>query len=522
MKIKKIESRCYKEGVNARNETPEKQSIIQLNLKEWLEAIQAKWIATWNMIGSYLTKKREELLERLPEISRGIPYEIHKEEYKYGKIYFSILLLISFAEFWIVLWTLRAYGLGLEIYLISFVIMSTGMLSIHFFLNKLKENNPKLYNKTKLTITVISLVAILIAGLALAKVRGDLMVTERAIQEEGEVINRVDSFYDRTSVAVTVSMALIALCLSLIGGVVMHEALPRLIISGNVLRTQKKAAEYAWKIINAGNQLESGKQIVKLGMVEFKRGLYSYSSRKSWLTPLCILFLFLSPFLSSNLFANERKNLCILVDQSRSTLCETLRESQFQKNLEAVPEIIKQAPPGSSIKIIGITDSFGNTSVLLERLLPEKPGTFREKLHKARRSLIEELSHLDISPEYSETDIFGAIFYAAMSLKGDSGEKSLIILSDMRNSVLVNIENIPVIGGTEVQRTESEGLIPDLAGVKVYALGVSPCGKDLKYWKSLEKFWMKYFEKTGAQLLYFSMEREWKSDIKKEKGNERR
>lgn len=512
MKLKKILSKCNKEGIHARNETPEKQSIIQMYVKEWLEAIEEKWINTWSMVGSYYTTKRKELLERLPVISRGIPYEIHKEHFKFGVIYFAVLLLITFAEFWIVLWTLRPFGLGLEIYLISFVVMSIGMLSIHFFLNKLKENNPRLYHKAKLYITVISLIAILVAGLALATVRGELMATERAVQEDNENIDKVDDFYNRTSIAVVVSMALIVICLSLIGGVVLHEALPKLIISGNVVRTYKRTEECERRIINAGNQVETGKQIIKLGMIEFKRGMYSESNRSNWLIPLCVIFLFLSPFLSANLEASEKHEIYIFIDRSKSTLCRTSKENEFQKNLAAVPYVIKQAPPGSEIKVVGITDAFGNTSVLLESSLPEDPGAFQEKLGKARQTMIENWHRLNLSPEYNETDIFGALFYGAISLQGKKGTKTLIVFSDLRNSVGVNIENLPIIGEEAIQKVEKEGLIPDLTGFRVYCLGVSPCGKELKYWQSLESFWREYFEKAGAEFVCFSIERKFKLD----------
>lgn len=512
MRLKKIFSRCHKEGIHARNETPEKQSIIQIYVKEWLEAIQEKWINTWNMIGSFYTTKRKELLEKLQTISRGVPYEIHREHFKYGIIYFMILLFITFAEFWIVLWTLRPFGLGLEIYLISFVIMSTGMLSIHFFLNKLKENNPGLYRKVKLYLTVISLIAVLIAGAGLAMVRGQLMATERAVQEDSENIEKVDSFYDRTSIAVVVSMGLIAVCLSLIGGVVLHEALPKLIVSGNVIRTYRKAEEYERRIVNAGNQVETGRQIIKIGMIEFKRGLYSDSNRRNWLTPLCVLFVFLSPLLKANLEAGEKHEIYVMFDRSKSTLCRTSKENQFQKNLEAVPSVIKQAPPGSEVKIAGITDSFGNTSVLLECSFPEDPGAFREKLGRARQKMIENLNGLKLSPEYDETDIFGALFYAAINFQGRSGTKTLIVFSDMRNSVGINIEDLPVIGDEVIRKVEKEGLIPDLTGVRVYCLGISPCGKSLKYWQSLERFWRRYFEKAGAELVCFSIERKFSMD----------
>jgi hypothetical protein len=51
---------------------------------------------------------------------------------------------------------------------------------------------------------------------------------------------------------------------------------------------------------------------------------------------------------------------------------------------------------------------------------------------------------------------------------------------------------------------------------------VSPCGKDLKYWKSLERFWTKYFEKAGARLECFSMERHWKYNSEKGTANDRK
>jgi len=510
MKIKKIWSRCYKEGVRARNETPEKQSIIKINLKEWLEATKEQWINTWTTIGSYYTTKRKELIERLPIISRGIPYEVHRENYKRGIIFGTILLLITFAEFWLLLWTLRPFGLGLEIYLISFVIMSTGMLAVHFFLNKIKDNNPKLYNKLKLYITAFSLIAILLAGLSLAIVRGHLMEIQREVQGNPENFQQAETFYKKTVVPVTVSMALIAVSLSLIGGVVLHETLSKLIISGNVVRTYRKAEDHERRIIHASNQVEIGKQIIKLGMVEFNRGLYLDSDRGSWLMHLCIFLLFMLPVLGTDLNAGERQVIYVLLDQSKSTLCEVSKENQFRKNLTAVPAIINQAPPGSMLRIIGITNSFGSTSILLKSSLPSDSGTFGEKVGLARKKIIQNWNSLSLSPSYSETDIIGALFFVSTLMEADSSTTKLVIISDMRNSVGINVEDLPVVGDKAVQEAERIGLIPDLFGARIYCIGVSPCGKSLKYWQSLKNFWKKYFDKTGAELVCFSIDRDLK------------
>ena len=275
LKRKKIIKKCKKEGLDARKKSPEKQSQILRNLKEWLMSVQEEAVNVWNMTRSYLTSKRDELLEKLPVILRGAPYEIHLERFRMGIFFSVILLLIIFAEYGVVLWTIRPWGSGIEVYLISFVIMSTGMLSIHFFLNKLKEGNPKLYSKIKMLIIVLSLVAIICAGLSLAVVRGELMEVQRAVQENSEDPDIAGGFYRRTMVTVTVSMALVGLCLSLIGGVVLHEALPRLVQSGNVIRTHRKAERYHRGILYAEKQVEGWKQLVRLGMYEFRRGLNS-------------------------------------------------------------------------------------------------------------------------------------------------------------------------------------------------------------------------------------------------------
>ena len=70
-----------------------------------------------------------------------------------------------------------------------------------------------------------------------------------------------------------------------------------------------------------------------------------------------------------------------------------------------------------------------------------------------------------------------------------------------------DFEKPPVIDKSFLQRTEKEGLISDLKGVRVYALGVSTIGKTQNYWASLKNYWQEYFKKAGADLKIFTMER---------------
>ena len=79
----------------------------------------------------------------------------------------------------------------------------------------------------------------------------------------------------------------------------------------------------------------------------------------------------------------------------------------------------------------------------------------------------------------------------------------------MRSTTYINLESLSTIDGAIINKVAEEGLIPNLKGIEVWALGVTACGKDMKYWLSLKKFWESFFKKSGAVLQFFTMERRW-------------
>jgi nitric oxide reductase activation protein len=83
----------------------------------------------------------------------------------------------------------------------------------------------------------------------------------------------------------------------------------------------------------------------------------------------------------------------------------------------------------------------------------------------------------------------------------------LIIFSDMRQSTRVlDLERPAVVRKTEaLQQVAKSHLIPNLHGVKVYALGVDASGRSVNYWQTLRDFWIAYFEQAGALVEDYSI-----------------
>ena len=75
-----------------------------------------------------------------------------------------------------------------------------------------------------------------------------------------------------------------------------------------------------------------------------------------------------------------------------------------------------------------------------------------------------------------------------------------------------NLEKPPIINPKILAEVEKDRLIPSLENVKVYVLGVHSCGRTEVYYNTLRDFWLQYFEKAGAQVVCYSMDRRWKNE----------
>ncbi|MBN2245296.1 MAG: hypothetical protein JW755_05585 [Candidatus Aminicenantes bacterium] len=507
----------FKKGLMAQKKPPEKQKEIAKNVEDKLTVVQHQETTKHNLNGSFLIKKRDEAEEKQESINDGLSPAVHKTRFIRGCLFIFFVLLLILGEFFLLLWTLSPFGLKTESVLIAAAISTIGMLSADIYLAKIKKIRPESYNKYLLYFVLISLVLLITAGILLAYTRGVLMQNQVSVGDLENQIKVADNFYKKTSY-LPVVMGMISIALSLIMGVVLHQALPKVINSGNVLMLDKRLEKIDSRILYTKQKLEKSETIVRDGMAEFYNGLDEdipeRKQKKGFsFSPLYILILaaLLLLLLAVSARGEERQSVYLLIDLSKSTLCKDYEgKSNFQMNMSAVPEIIKNLSPGTELKIIGITDrSFERPYLITKAKFPNEKGAFGEKLAKTKLSIIEKWKKLNLRADSDETDIISCLHLASVLFNSNNGNKKVIILSDMRQSIQFDLESPDVINEEILDEIGKEKYIPRLDGVKVWVLGASPCGKSLAYFKSLRKFWEGFFRRAGAFLVKFSIERDW-------------
>ena len=189
-------------------------------------------------------------------------------------------------------------------------------------------------------------------------------------------------------------------------------------------------------------------------------------------------------------------------------------KSDFQKNIDGVTRLLSQAPAGSRITVIGITDhSFAQPYILLSARIPDDAGYFGERLAAARNQLIrawkQRSGHL--TPNFQQTDILGALQLAKeiFGQQPDADRSTLVIFSDMRQSTQdLDLESAGDCAALFAPVTTQCGAIPKLRNVQGYVLGVDGSGRPSAYWQSLQEFWKGYFQSAGAVLKSYSVLRE--------------
>jgi hypothetical protein len=503
-----ILSACYRQGKRASKLPPEKQAELEASLREKLEAEREEELRSLNIRGACLTKEREELLQRLSDLSQGHTFAGHLQSYYYSLLYLLSLIPCLFAEFALMTWTLSPFASPAEAVLIASVATFAGMLAFELFLNLIHQQKRELESKIKLQAVYASIVFLIASALLFAAVRGFLLRMPSS-EDPNQIVASSNKFYESTSFF-PYALALLSLSLCIVMGVVLREGFSRFIFSGPVVRLAKRIGRLDHDIAHTRISIERINSLVAKGISEFRRGLAEgkRSNDSLFLSPLFIVLLSLVLVLIITAVARGEDSFFILFDLSSSTNCSDYEgKDEFKKNFDFVPEIIKRLEPGDEIEVIAITEkSFEKPFVILTASLPREKGKFGEKLAQAKLSLIENWSKADLKPTAKATDIFGAL--SLVSFMADSEKPAkIVLLSDMRNSVGVNIESPLLINPSLIEEVEKNRLIPNLKGSEVWALGVSTCGKNPSYFSSLKAFWERYFEKAGAFLRAFSAER---------------
>jgi hypothetical protein len=98
------------------------------------------------------------------------------------------------------------------------------------------------------------------------------------------------------------------------------------------------------------------------------------------------------------------------------------------------------------------------------------------------------------------TEILNSLNIADTIFHNEKRKKVLVILSDMmQDSREYRFERIRVTDSftrNVIRQRKRQNLVPDLAEVKVYVAGASAANS--KKFRSIERFWSKYFDASGA------------------------
>ncbi len=190
------------------------------------------------------------------------------------------------------------------------------------------------------------------------------------------------------------------------------------------------------------------------------------------------------------------------------------QKTELQRDVAAVGQLLAFIPAGSRVTVVGITDrSFAQPYVLLSAHLDGNEGYFHERIASARKQLVAawQKRSQGFVANFPQTDLLGGLVMAAQVFEPRDGHRNvLVILSDMRHETrslnLAKMRVVPV--EPTLDAIARAGLVADLKGVEVYALGVDGAGKNVAYWNSLRDFWLAFFKKAGANVRAYSMLRE--------------
>jgi len=218
-------------------------------------------------------------------------------------------------------------------------------------------------------------------------------------------------------------------------------------------------------------------------------------------------------FFSTPVRAERPLELVVLLDLSRSVgLKGADSRSEFQKNLAAVSQVLRQVPAGAHATVVGITDdSLGQPYILLSATVASDPGYFGEKLATARQRLENawKSRSRDLAPTFPATDLFGALIVASQIFQrvGAGRRDLLVIISDMwQETGELNFGRLREPCAPEVmERVRSQKLLANLRDADVFALGTDAPGRTKSEWACVHEFWSQYFSEAGGFLRQYSV-----------------
>jgi hypothetical protein len=210
-------------------------------------------------------------------------------------------------------------------------------------------------------------------------------------------------------------------------------------------------------------------------------------------------------------FGKDKKQprvMAVFVDMSGSTnqARRTLYRNAFEKiyqNLQQGDRIIVGTITGRSyIDFKPVVDAeIPKQSLWVNRI------SYEQNMAKTKKDIQTEVEKLLSRRRGTpNTEIINSLNIADKIFHNEKRQKILIILSDMvQDSKEYNFERVKVTNqytSQIIKKRRQQNLIPKLDSVKVYVAGAS--APDPKKFRSIEKFWNRYFVACGAD---FSLHR---------------
>ena len=207
----------------------------------------------------------------------------------------------------------------------------------------------------------------------------------------------------------------------------------------------------------------------------------------------------------------EKKNprvVAVFVDMSGST--NQARRTVYRNAFEKIYENLQQ---GDRIIVGTITGrSYIDFKPAVDAEIPKQSIwvnriAFEQNLAKTKKDIKTEVEKLLSARRGTpRTEIINSLNIADKIFHNEKRQKILIILSDMiQDSKEYNFDRVNVTDDyiTKIIRDrQKQNLIPKLNDVKVYVAGASAA--DSRKFRSIEKFWNRYFVACGAD---FSLHR---------------
>jgi hypothetical protein len=434
--------------------------------------------------------------------------------------YWVVVVILLVTGFFSTMLSFAPFRLGWMSWLVS---AGLAMLT-PFLVDRLLEN-PGMGTAIKV-LTGIAAAASLACLMLLALIRGNLLAQQIRESEASAVViddtqpepATSNNFYDRATGLLSVALLLMAFVTETGGGLALHAAWRSMPDSSEDWTTlRRELIEIRGRMAAIASHVTMLRNEPDIFAARFWRDFYRallLNATRSAMTKLLVVFLALFAFAAQRSHAEDRLNLVIAIDLTRSVAARGPDgKTDFQKNVEGVSRVLAQVPAGTRLTVVGITDhSFTDPYILMSARVPDDPGYFGGRLNAARGQIVRAWKQRSapLNPDFKQTDIFGALELASQLLAEQprATRKELVIFSDMRESMPgLDLEDAKLVPAFSAIANRC-GEPPALRGVQVYVAGADGAGKSTAFWQSLRKFWVEYFQNGGADFEGFTVLRE--------------